>query len=73
MKLGQFERADSDPNNEDDKMRLTLGSAVRDGKFLTTKTERSWPLGSVDEREGGKRTRRDGWEQSTQTTQGSIA
>ena len=73
MKLGQFERADSNPNNEDDKMRLTLGSAVRDGKFLTTKTERTWPLASVDEHREGKRTKRDSWEQNTQTTQGSLA
>ena len=72
MKLDHFERADSSPS-EDDKMKLTLGSAVRDGKFLTTKTERTWPLASVDEHRGGKRTHRDSWEQNTQTTQGSIA
>ena len=72
MKLGQFERADSN-SNEDDKMRLTLGSAVKDGKFLTTKTERGWPLASVDEPRGENRTRRDSWEQNAHTTQESIA
>ena len=65
MKLNGFERADSNPSpNNDDKMRLTLGSAVRDGKFLGTKTERQvWPLESVHE--GGRRTHRESWEQST--------
>ncbi len=71
MKLNEFERADSNPN-DNDKMRLTLGSAVKDGKFLATKTESTWPLATVDENRGGKRTHRESWEQSTLNTQGSI-
>jgi len=63
MKLNEFGRADS--KEQDDKMRLTLGSAVRDGKLLTmkTKSDKGWTLASVDE--GGRRTQREDWEQST--------
>ena len=59
MKLDDFERANSNP---DDQMRLTLGSAVKDGKFL--KSSKVWPLASVEE--GGNETHRDFWEESTQ-------
>ena len=70
MTRKKLERADSNPS--EDKMKLTLGSAVRDGKFMTTKTEGTWPLASVNEHAGGKRTHREIWEQSAQTAQGSI-
>ncbi|KAK4694387.1 hypothetical protein P7C71_g3192, partial [Lecanoromycetidae sp. Uapishka_2] len=69
-KLNEFERVGSD--SKEDKMRLTLGSAVRDGKFLQTQ-QREWPLKPM--KEGGKQTEMTtddtaSWEESRQ---GSIA
>ena len=67
--LNEFERVGSDP--KDDKMRLTLGSAVRGGKFLQTQ-QREWPLGTMEEggRQTEKTTERISWEE---TRGGSIA
>ena len=44
-----------------DKVGLTLGSAIRNGKFM--KSSRMWPLSSVDET--GTATSRNQWEQKT--------
>ena len=59
MKPNNIDRLDL---NLDDKMKLTLGSAVRDGEFLTT--PRAWPRMSVEE--GGKVTHQEFWEESSQ-------
>ena len=59
MKLDEFERANLNP---DDKMRLTLGSAVKEGKFM--RQSNVWPLSSIEE--SGKETHREFWEESTQ-------
>ena len=52
------------PKRSGSKMRLTLGSAVRDGKFM--KIEKAWPLQSVNESEHP--TARQHLEESTQVS-----
>lgn len=57
----------SDPSSgalSDDKMKLTLGSAVKDGKFL--RSSNAWALESVEE--GGRATAREQLETHTQTS-----
>jgi hypothetical protein len=57
LKLNDLERVGSD--SKGDEMRLTLGSAVRGGKFLQTQ-QREWPLRTMeeDERQTEKTTER---------------
>lgn len=58
MKLNHFKRVNSKP---DDKMKLTLGSAVRNGEFLRLSR---WPLADGEGR--GRDTITESWEGSTQ-------
>lgn len=68
MKQNSFTRVGS---KQDDKMQLTLGSAVRNGEFLQPEThteQHVWPLGREDMYDQGKRTNRDAWDRDDQET-----
>ena len=78
LKMNDFQRLDS---NREDKLHLTLGSAVRDGQFLETRqsTQQTWPLGRDYVQREAKVTNREAWNGTTQgsgsvgtTTQGSM-